>query len=89
MIKLRLTVTVEYEANPLYYKTDDPVKMAEIDQLNFRHDPEHLMELIDSENATIIVTPGKRIINKNDDFELPTIDTNRTPFPGGVRRKTK
>ena len=67
MIKLKLTITVEYEAEPQYYETDDPVKMAEIDQSNYRNDPEHLMEIIDSKDTitTITVAPCKRTIRKD------------------------
>jgi len=67
MIKLKLTITVEYEAEPEYYETDDPVKMAALDQSNFRDDPEYLMGLIDSKDTitTITVSPSKRTIRKD------------------------
>lgn len=61
MTKLRLTITVEYEADPTYYGTTDPVKMAEIDQSNFRDDPDNLMELIDSDNTTITVALAREL----------------------------
>ena len=35
MSKLRLTIVVEYDADPEYYDTTDPAAMAEIDSSNW------------------------------------------------------
>ena len=34
-MKLRMTVVYEYEADPEFYETEDPKKMAEIDMPNW------------------------------------------------------
>ena len=45
-MKLRLTVTVVYDANPEYYDTSDPKEMAAIDEGNYRENPETLAEML-------------------------------------------
>jgi hypothetical protein len=37
-VRLRATLTVDYEANTEDYGTDDPLEMAAIDQKSFRED---------------------------------------------------
>ncbi len=56
-IKLRLTVTMEYEADPEYYGTDDPVKMAAIDQTNFFEYPRSLYEQLSEDGINVKVEP--------------------------------
>lgn len=38
-LKLTLTATIEYDANPLDYGTDDPIEMLQIDIDNVTEDP--------------------------------------------------
>jgi hypothetical protein len=38
-VRLRATVTVEYDAHPGDYQTYDPEEAAAIDQVNWRSDP--------------------------------------------------
>ena len=64
MIKLRLTVTVDYIAEPDWYDTHDPEKMCAIDLANYEANIEHVMEMIDTKDAKITVTPIMRTIRK-------------------------
>lgn len=45
-VRLRLTIVVDYEADPDHYETDDPVKMAEVDRENFIYDPPSLVDFL-------------------------------------------
>lgn len=57
-VKLRLTITVEYTADPKWYDTTDPNEMAKIDANNFNDNLEDLIEILDSEpKPSIFVTP--------------------------------
>ena len=64
MIKLRLTITLDYVADPEWYDTDDPEKMAAIDKANYEGDITHVMEMIDTKDAKITVTPIKKTVKK-------------------------
>lgn len=59
-MKLRLTVVTEYEANPVHYGTDDPVKAAGIDLEGFKEDPVSIAALIEEHplSTTITVAPA-------------------------------
>lgn len=46
MAKLQLTVVITYEANPEHYGETDPDKMAEIDQENFRNQPDCIVDML-------------------------------------------
>ncbi len=54
--KLKLTISVEYDADPDHYDTTDPFKMADIDQYNFRQHIEDAFELLDTKGAKINVS---------------------------------
>lgn len=54
-MKLRVQIIMVYEANPESYGTDDPQKMAEIDQRNFEDDPGSLYGLMDSAEYKVVV----------------------------------
>jgi hypothetical protein len=43
MTKLRVIMSVVYEARSEDYDTDDPLKMAKIDQDNFMQEPENIL----------------------------------------------
>ena len=61
MTRLRATFTVEYDADPDYYGTDDPEKMAQVDYENFMDDPglvaETVTNIADEWGIQIKVTP--------------------------------
>lgn len=57
-MKLRLTITVEYDADPEYYGTDNAQKMAEVDQENFDSDPNTLIELLNDVEYEVKVEPA-------------------------------
>ena len=63
-MRFKLIVTVEYDADPIHYGTDDPQKMCEIDLENFKNSPEHLIEFIDTENAKMEITCVQRKVKK-------------------------
>ena len=54
-MKLRLQIIMEYEADPADYGTDDPIKMAEIDQENFAYDLGSMFPLLEVREYTVIV----------------------------------
>ena len=59
-VTLRLTATVTYPAQPQYYGTDDPVKMAAIDKENLEANPYELYAFFDAsdeDNVQIEVVP--------------------------------
>jgi len=58
-MKTKLKIVIEYEADPEDYDTEDPKKMAEIDESNFREDPPSLMEMLcDLEDIKVKVEPA-------------------------------
>ena len=63
-VKMRLTITVEYDADSVWYDTEDTEKMAQIDCANYKDDPSHLFEMVDQEDVEITVKPIKRTIKK-------------------------
>jgi hypothetical protein len=56
-MKLRATLVVEYEPEPVHYNTDDPAEMAAIDQKNWTRDPAMLLASFEDEEFTITVEP--------------------------------
>jgi hypothetical protein len=65
MIKLKLTVSVEYNADPANYDTEDPQEMARIDQYLFKNNITDAFELLDTKGSKVEVSVGKRIIKKD------------------------
>ena len=61
-LRLKLTISIEYNAVPEHYDTDDPFKMADIDQSNFRNNIQDAFELLDTEGAKIEVSVVQRKI---------------------------
>lgn len=60
-IRLRLIVTVEYDAQIEYYGgTSDPHAMAEIDRQEWERDPQAIMMMLDEDSASIVVEPVER-----------------------------
>jgi hypothetical protein len=57
-IRLRATLTVEYDADPKDYDTADPVEMAHIDLANWQGDPMMLIASFDNEEFTVKVEPA-------------------------------
>ena len=55
MIKMKVTVTFEYETDPKYYDGIDPVKMAAIDQSNFENDLGSLYETINETDSVLTI----------------------------------
>jgi hypothetical protein len=64
MIKLRLTVTVDYNADPRWYDTDDPEQMSAIDLANFKDDFMHLIDFINTKDTKMTVTTVSRKVKK-------------------------
>ena len=59
-VKLRATLTFEYEANPEVYGTTDPKRIAEIDQVNCFEDLSLFVELLQEtspDKFTITIEP--------------------------------
>lgn len=56
-VKLSLHIVVTYDANPDHYGTDDPKKMAKIDQTSFRENSELIPEMLRDRLAKIYVKP--------------------------------
>jgi len=60
-VRLKCIVTVEYDAFPENYGTDDPLEMASVDEENFLDDPNSLYEFLEyrmeDEDFTIKVEP--------------------------------
>ena len=50
-VKLKLTLTVEYEANPKHYGTKIPEEMAKIDEKNFSYNPYDIEIFFGSTNS--------------------------------------
>lgn len=58
MIKLRVTITYEYDADPEHYGTDVPEEMAAIDMWNYREYPQETFEsLIENNEFTVTIEP--------------------------------
>lgn len=58
MARLKITLTIVYDANPDHYGETDPKKMASIDEENFRNRPDCIMDMLSSgENVKIAVEP--------------------------------
>lgn len=56
-MKLRATVTVDYEPNPKYYDTDDPHEMARIDAENWQEDTMSFFASFTDDEFNIAVVP--------------------------------
>jgi hypothetical protein len=56
-MRLRATVTVEYEPDPKYYDTDDPHEMARIDAENWQSDTMSFFASFTDDEFTIVVAP--------------------------------
>lgn len=48
-MKLKLTLSYEYEAAPEDYDTDDPIEMAAIDQSNMEISPAMLAQIVEAD----------------------------------------
>jgi hypothetical protein len=56
-VRLRVTITFEYDADPAGYGTDDPAEMGKIDEENFRKDPLGMLEVfLEDRTADIEIT---------------------------------
>jgi hypothetical protein len=55
MPKLKLIAEYVYDADPDDYGTDDPVKMAEIDESNFRDEPGDILWLLPGPEIEVVV----------------------------------
>lgn len=71
-IKLKLTISVEYDADPDHYDTQDPFKMADIDQANFRQHIEDAFELLETKGAKINVD----VVS----YTVPKLNATVVPF---------
>lgn len=71
-IKLKLTISVEYNADPDHYNTQDPFKMADIDQANFRQNIEDAFELLDTVGANLNVS----VVS----YTVPKLNATVVPF---------
>ncbi|MFA5025054.1 MAG: hypothetical protein WC503_00905 [Candidatus Shapirobacteria bacterium] len=56
-VKLKVTITFEFDANPKYYGTDVPAEMAKIDQEQFYENPDILSEMIITDEYMVKVEP--------------------------------
>lgn len=63
--KMRLTITVEYDAESEWYGTEDPEQMAQIDCANYKNDPSTIIEIFNQESGNITVRPIKKTIRKD------------------------
>lgn len=57
-MKLRATLTVEYDADPGDYQTYDPEEAADIDQANWRDTPAMLAQTFRPDEFKIKVEPA-------------------------------
>jgi hypothetical protein len=62
MIRMKVTVTFEYDADPAFYEGRNPVDMADLDRMQFEDYPGTVMDAISNLPVTITVEP----INGND-----------------------
>ena len=66
-IKMQVTITFTYEANPEHYgEANKPLQMAGIDQTNFQDDPDHMVEVMGSAEDI------KNIVQTHQ-FDLPSL----------------
>lgn len=56
-VRMKVTVTFEYDANPDNYENTKPVDMADLDRMNFEEDYGHLLETMNDHPVTINVEP--------------------------------
>lgn len=56
-IRLKVTITFEFDANPAHYGTEVPSEMAKIDQEQFYENPDFLSEMIITDEYTVKVEP--------------------------------
>lgn len=57
--RLRVTITYEYDADPVNYDTDIPAEMAAIDQYNWDHYYDFCMDMLEQhvDEMDVKVTP--------------------------------
>ena len=48
----RLRIVIEYDADPVHYRTDNPLRMAEIDTANVEAHPEWVVSALLSDAET-------------------------------------
>lgn len=76
-VRLRVTLTVEYDADPADYDTDDPADMADIDERNYRSYPGSVVDdFLVGDPIRIDVTPvdGRRAIDPRTAALLEVLD---------------
>jgi hypothetical protein len=56
-VRLRATLTVEYDADPDDYGTADPVEMAAIDAENYQRHPDILADFFVDDDIRVTVQP--------------------------------
>lgn len=87
MVKLKLTVELEYDADPEWYPSDDPYEMAKIAEKILNDHPEEIVEWFDKDSV-INVKVGKaypEVIENWDKFliEFAANHDERAVLPGG------
>jgi len=58
-VRLKVTITFEFDADPESYGTENPVEMAKIDQEQFYENPDILSEMIITDEYMVKVEPVK------------------------------
>lgn len=56
-VRLRVTVTFEYDADPIDYETADPTEMAKIDETIYSDDLRFLCDALTMNDVSVSVTP--------------------------------
>jgi len=55
MVKLRMVVVIDYLADPEHYGTNDTKLMAEMDQVNARHNPNIIFDMMFDERCAVAI----------------------------------
>lgn len=56
-VRMKVTVTFEYDANPAHYEGRKPVDMADLDRMDMEEDFGHFVSMISETPLTITVEP--------------------------------
>lgn len=58
-IRMRVTITYEYDANPAFYTAKTPEQMAKDDEASF--DPEYLYNHSEDPSFSVTIVPAKSV----------------------------
>jgi hypothetical protein len=87
MVKLKLTIELEYDADPEWYPSDDPYEMAKIVEKNLKNNPEDIIEWFDK-NTVVDIKVEKAFPEVIEDWDKFLIEfakkhKERASLPSG------